>query len=216
MEARPLSEAFRVAQGGDSRNSDHSGKRSLPPNSACAGGRFPGTREARGCARSPGQRHHRERRNCFFPPARLPKPMARWSAAKGVRKDFFPVFAQQADVRRAGDGWATQHGRRWMTCLRPWRRRFRNWLPLSDAAPSSKFRMAGAKIPREPHRYSGRTSITANISVVEPKPPDDPDSALSFSMEGPRPAAFRAAAFLLVARMEFHPGGEQVSERDRR
>ena len=56
--------------------------------------------------------------------------------------------------------------------------------PVVKAAPSSEFRMAGAKIPREPHRYSGLTSIPANISVVEPKPPDDPDSALAFSMEG--------------------------------
>jgi len=56
--------------------------------------------------------------------------------------------------------------------------------PIVRAAPSSQFRMAGAKIPREPHRYSGLTSITANINVVEPKPPDDPDSALAFSMEG--------------------------------
>jgi NADH-quinone oxidoreductase subunit G len=39
------------------------------------------------------------------------------------------------------------------------------------------------KIPREPNRYSGRTSMLANISVHEPKPPQDPDSALAFSME---------------------------------
>ncbi|MEO8592345.1 MAG: NADH-quinone oxidoreductase subunit NuoG [Candidatus Solibacter sp.] len=55
---------------------------------------------------------------------------------------------------------------------------------VTRAAPAADFRMAGAKIPREPHRYSGRTSMLANISVHEPKPPDDPDSALSFSMEG--------------------------------
>jgi NADH-quinone oxidoreductase subunit G len=54
----------------------------------------------------------------------------------------------------------------------------------AHAAPSAGFRIAGAKIPREPHRYSGRTSMLANISVHEPKPPDDPDSPLSFSMEG--------------------------------
>jgi NADH-quinone oxidoreductase subunit G len=53
-----------------------------------------------------------------------------------------------------------------------------------QAAPRADFRMAGAKVPRESHRYSGRTAILANISVHEPKPPDDPDSALSFSMEG--------------------------------
>jgi NADH-quinone oxidoreductase subunit G len=45
------------------------------------------------------------------------------------------------------------------------------------------------KIAREPNRYSGRTSMLANISVHEPKPPDDPDSALAFSMEsGPESA----------------------------
>ncbi|MGH9433419.1 MAG: NADH-quinone oxidoreductase subunit NuoG, partial [Terriglobia bacterium] len=52
------------------------------------------------------------------------------------------------------------------------------------AAPESQFRMAGAKIPREPHRYSGRTAMVANINVSEPKPPEDPDSPLSFTMEG--------------------------------
>jgi NADH-quinone oxidoreductase subunit G len=39
------------------------------------------------------------------------------------------------------------------------------------------------KIAREPNRYSGRTSMLANISVHEPKPPEDLDSPLVFSME---------------------------------
>jgi NADH-quinone oxidoreductase subunit G len=51
-------------------------------------------------------------------------------------------------------------------------------------APPADFRIAGQKIPREPHRYSGRTAMLANINVSEPKPPEDPDSALSFTMEG--------------------------------
>ncbi|MEO6835867.1 MAG: NADH-quinone oxidoreductase subunit NuoG, partial [Candidatus Tumulicola sp.] len=53
-----------------------------------------------------------------------------------------------------------------------------------DAAPLSDFRMAGAKVPREPQRHSGRTSILANVDVSEPKPPDDLDAPLSFTMEG--------------------------------
>jgi len=53
-----------------------------------------------------------------------------------------------------------------------------------DAAPPSGFRDADQKIPREPHRYSGRTAMLANVTIHEPKPPDDPDSPLSFSMEG--------------------------------
>jgi NADH-quinone oxidoreductase subunit G len=56
---------------------------------------------------------------------------------------------------------------------------------IPQVAPSRK---AAGKIAREPNRYSGRTSMLANISVHEPKPPDDPDSALAFSMEsGPEP-----------------------------
>lgn len=55
---------------------------------------------------------------------------------------------------------------------------------IVQAAPPAAFRMADARIPREPHRYSGRTAMLANISVHEPKPPDDFDSPLSFSMEG--------------------------------
>jgi NADH-quinone oxidoreductase subunit G len=52
------------------------------------------------------------------------------------------------------------------------------------AAPPAEFRMAGQRVPREPHRYSGRTAMLAQITVHEPKPPDDPDSPLAFSMEG--------------------------------
>jgi NADH-quinone oxidoreductase subunit G len=55
-------------------------------------------------------------------------------------------------------------------------------------------RSAAGKIAREPIRYSGRTAMLANISVHEPKPPDDPDSALAFSMEsglGAVPPALR-------------------------
>jgi NADH-quinone oxidoreductase subunit G len=53
-----------------------------------------------------------------------------------------------------------------------------------DAAPPAGFRKIGQRIPRAPHRYSGRTAQLANITVHEPKPPEDPDSPLSFSMEG--------------------------------
>jgi NADH-quinone oxidoreductase subunit G len=55
---------------------------------------------------------------------------------------------------------------------------------VQQVAPGATFRIAGQKIPREPERYSGRTAMLANISVHEPKPPDDPNTPLSFSMEG--------------------------------
>jgi NADH-quinone oxidoreductase subunit G len=42
----------------------------------------------------------------------------------------------------------------------------------------------GLRIPRKPLRESGRTAVTANIDIHEPKPAADPDSALAYTMEG--------------------------------
>jgi NADH-quinone oxidoreductase subunit G len=56
--------------------------------------------------------------------------------------------------------------------------------PVKDVAPTADFRIIGQKVSRQPHRYSGRTAMLANISLHEPKPPEDEDSPLSFSMEG--------------------------------
>ncbi len=55
---------------------------------------------------------------------------------------------------------------------------------VERVTPPADFRIAGQRIPREPHRYSGRTAMNANIAVSEPKPPDDDDSSLSYTMEG--------------------------------
>jgi NADH-quinone oxidoreductase subunit G len=56
--------------------------------------------------------------------------------------------------------------------------------PVADIAPPAEFRIQGSKFPRQPHRCSGRTALFANSDVQEPKPPEDPDSPLAFSMEG--------------------------------
>jgi NADH-quinone oxidoreductase subunit G len=56
--------------------------------------------------------------------------------------------------------------------------------PVLKIAPLAGFRIAGRKIPRQPHRYSGRTAMLAQIDVNEPQPPADDDSPLVFSMEG--------------------------------
>jgi NADH-quinone oxidoreductase subunit G len=59
-----------------------------------------------------------------------------------------------------------------------------DFTPILEIAPPADFRIVEEKIPRQPFRYSGRTSMRANINVSEPKPPEDPDSPLAFSMEG--------------------------------
>ncbi len=58
--------------------------------------------------------------------------------------------------------------------------------PMREIAPSAGFRIAGMKIARQTPRVTGRTAMFAHLDVNEPKPPEDPDSPLSFSMEGYR------------------------------
>ena len=55
---------------------------------------------------------------------------------------------------------------------------------IVDAAPDANYRIEGLRLAREPHRYSGRTAMRANQSVSEPRAPQDPDTAFTFSMEG--------------------------------
>lgn len=49
-----------------------------------------------------------------------------------------------------------------------------------------QFRILGQKIPRQSSEASGRTALKAYINIHEQKPPSDPDSPLSYSMEGAR------------------------------
>lgn len=55
---------------------------------------------------------------------------------------------------------------------------------IKDAAPDASFRIRGQKLSRSPHRASGRTAARANISVHEPRQPQDQDTMFAFSMEG--------------------------------
>ena len=55
---------------------------------------------------------------------------------------------------------------------------------ITQAAPGANYTLKGSKIPRQPHRYSGRTAMHANIDVREPSRPSDPETPFAFSMEG--------------------------------
>ena len=105
-------------------------------------------------------------------------------SSEGRAQRFFQVFLPRHD---ASSSWRWLKPERWknlddvlaaMSAATP------ECAAASSAAPSASFRIAGAKIPRSPHRESGRTAVLANIDVSESKTPEDPDSSLSFSMEG--------------------------------
>ncbi len=57
-------------------------------------------------------------------------------------------------------------------------------IKVKEEMPDSGYRFYNEKIARQSLRFSGRTAMNADISVSEPKPPEDHDSPLSFSMEG--------------------------------
>ncbi|MEW6296723.1 MAG: NADH-quinone oxidoreductase subunit NuoG [Thermodesulfobacteriota bacterium] len=113
---------------------------------------------------------------------------------EGRAQRFFQVFVPAGDVQ---ESW------RWLrdlmhaagrTDVSSWRglddvtRALARALPvfarLPDVAPPGNFRIVGRRIPRQPPRYSGRTAMVAHVTVHEPKPPEDPDAPLAFSMEG--------------------------------
>jgi NADH-quinone oxidoreductase subunit G len=114
--------------------------------------------------------------------------------SEGRAQRFFQVFVPPGDIRPAWqwirDAMAASGGLRGTL----WRHlddiigaiagEFPMLNPVIDSAPPAAFRIEGLKVPRETHRVSGRTSIHANVTVHEPKPPDDPDSPFAFSMEG--------------------------------
>lgn len=115
---------------------------------------------------------------------------------EGRAQRFFQVYECSASVQ---ESW------RWLMRIahevgHPSVLRWKNFQSVSSAVselepllhgidaitPPTDFRMAGQKIPRAPHRYSGRTAMHAHVHVSERKPPEDHDSALSYTMEGYR------------------------------
>ncbi len=111
---------------------------------------------------------------------------------EGRAQRFFQVFVPVGDIRESWRWLAELQRRTGRECA--WRdldavtnacARDRAVLgPIRAAAPNARFRIAGRRINREPARYSGRTAMHAAVTLHEPAPPPDPDSALAFTMEG--------------------------------
>jgi NADH-quinone oxidoreductase subunit G len=105
-------------------------------------------------------------------------------SSEGRAQRYFQVFVPQNDVSASWRWLKPDHWHDLDDVLAAMSEALPELAAVRNAAPPAAFRIAGAKIPRSPHRESGRTAMLVNINVSEPKPPDDPDSPLSFSMEG--------------------------------
>jgi NADH-quinone oxidoreductase subunit G len=115
---------------------------------------------------------------------------------EGRAQRFYQVYQPVEDVQeswrwlmeigRIAENPAMTHWKSWDEVIRAMGAETPPLQGVETVAPPARFRVAGQKIPRAPHRYSGRTSMLAGLHVSEPKPPEDPDSPLSFTMEGYR------------------------------
>jgi len=107
---------------------------------------------------------------------------------EGRAQRYFPVYPATDPVRGS---W------QWLTSVMDdsqWRHHdaltaacanaFPDLAAIIRAAPGADYTVKGSKIPRQPHRYSGRTAMHAYINVSEPGQPHDPETPFAFSMEG--------------------------------
>jgi len=121
--------------------------------------------------------------------ARLFLPAAPWSECAGTfvslegRAQRFLVVQPPSGSCRAAWRWLGQAG------AGDWN----NLVALDEALVQAHPRLSPilelfpdspGPVPRQPHRFSGRTALYAPTQMHEPKPPPDPDSFLVHSMEG--------------------------------
>lgn len=138
-----------------------------------------------------------KRAELVLPAATFAETDGTWVNLEGRAQRFFQVYIPTQEVQGSWQ-WLKSSGAGDWECLDEITAACAEKQPcfsqIVKAAPTAEFRVSGMKIPRQPHRYSGRTAMLANISVNESKQPVDTDSALAFSMEGAdcqQPAALK-------------------------
>lgn len=107
---------------------------------------------------------------------------------EGRAQRYFPVYPETESVRGSWQWLASgmddpqwqHHDALTAACANA----FPKLAAIIQAAPGADYTVKGCKIPRQPHRYSGRTAMHANINVSEPAQTQDRETPFAFSMEG--------------------------------
>nr|MDA8404606.1 molybdopterin-dependent oxidoreductase [Desulfobacteraceae bacterium] len=129
----------------------------------------------------------------IFPAATVAESAGTYVNHEGRAQRFYSVFPPPGPIRESWR-WVTEimaavgleRGQAWK-CLDDITADLAKTLPVFKPLADLDSRVlmpSNVKIPRQSHRYSGRTSMLADINVSEPRPPQDVDSPLAFSMEG--------------------------------
>ncbi|MGZ8159506.1 MAG: NADH-quinone oxidoreductase subunit NuoG [Methylobacter sp.] len=129
-----------------------------------------------------------EQAELLLPAATFAESEGTWVNNEGRAQRYFPVYPATEPVRGSWQ-WLTavMDGARWRhhdaltaACANA----FPDLAAIIRAAPGADYTVKGSKIPRQPHRYSGRTAMHADIKVGEPGQPNDLETPFAFSMEG--------------------------------
>ena len=146
-------------------NADRAGERSLPPPPReDRWMHFFGLRGSPHRARSLAEHDHRESQTCCFPPRTIRRIRRHAGQQRGPRAAVLSGLRAQHEVR---ESWrwlrASDSGRLSTIVLTDSSQMRHPAISRRDRRLRRRrdFRSAGAKIPREPHRYSGRTAMTA-------------------------------------------------------
>jgi len=123
----------------------------------------------------------------LLPAATFAESEGTWVNNEGRAQRYFPVYPATDPVRGSWQ-WLTSviEDSQWRldaltaTCASA----FPDLAAIIQAAPGADYTVKGGKIPRQPHRYSGRTAMHADIKVSEAGQPHDPETPFAFSMEG--------------------------------
>lgn len=107
---------------------------------------------------------------------------------EGRAQRFYQVFVPKGDMRHPWQAIRDLAGGDWQThedVLKELAAKMPEFAPALEASLFADWRSpAGQKIARDPHRFSGRTAMSANVNVNEPRPPDDPLTPFAFTMDG--------------------------------
>ena len=135
-----------------------------------------------------------ERAELVLPAATFAEGDGTLVSSEGRAQRYFQVFPPRPAV---GESWrwlGESAGRAGLRAAGPWpdiasvasalALEHRALARAGEMAAADEESPSGRPLPRQPHRYSGRTAILANRTVHEPAPPTDPDSPFVFSMEG--------------------------------
>ncbi|MDP1773487.1 MAG: NADH-quinone oxidoreductase subunit NuoG [Methylobacter sp.] len=129
-----------------------------------------------------------EQADLLLPAATFAESEGTWVNNEGRAQRYFPVYPATEPVRGSWQWLASvMDDARWRhhddltaACASA----FPDLAAIIQAAPGADYTVKGSKIPRQPHRYSGRTAMHADIKVSEPGQPHDLETPFAFSMEG--------------------------------